>query len=55
MSLAGTSTDTTTPDGRLMLTVLGEPAEFDRDTVCTRCKAVEDRVHPGLFWEEQHR
>jgi len=35
-SLAGTWADTTTPHGRLMLTVLGGLAEFERELICVR-------------------
>src|ERR1700738_4325819 len=35
-SLGDTWADTTTPHGRLMLTVLGGPAEFERELICAR-------------------
>jgi DNA invertase Pin-like site-specific DNA recombinase len=40
-SLSDTWADTTTPHGRLMLTVLGGPAEFERELI--RARTGEDR------------
>jgi hypothetical protein len=38
--------DTTTPHGRLMLTVLGGLAEFERELILARTGAGRDRSHP---------
>src|SRR5215469_10984781 len=44
-SLGDTWADTTTSDGRLMLTVLGGPAEFERDLI--RARTGEGRARRG--------
>jgi DNA invertase Pin-like site-specific DNA recombinase len=44
-SLADTWADTTTPHGRLMLTVLGGLAEFERESINGYCADV---------WSESH-
>jgi DNA invertase Pin-like site-specific DNA recombinase len=43
-SLADTSADTTTPHGRLMLTVLGGPAEFERELIRARTGEGRERA-----------
>jgi DNA invertase Pin-like site-specific DNA recombinase len=43
-SLGDASADTTTAHGRLMLTVLGELAEFERDLIRTRTTEGRDRA-----------
>jgi DNA invertase Pin-like site-specific DNA recombinase len=44
LKVLGTSIDTSTPDGRLMLNVLGSFAEFERDIMLVRQKAGIERA-----------
>ncbi len=44
LSLADAWADTTTPHGRLMLTVLGGLAEFERNLIGTRTSEGQERI-----------
>ena len=55
-SLADAWADTTTPHGRLMLTILGGLAEFERELIRARTtegrkRAIERGVHMGPPWK----
>jgi DNA invertase Pin-like site-specific DNA recombinase len=53
-SLADVWAETTTPHGRLMLTVLGGLAEFERDLIRTRTGKVERAPRrAGFIWVDR--
>jgi DNA invertase Pin-like site-specific DNA recombinase len=49
-SLGDTWADTTTPHGRLMLTVLGGLAEFERELILARTSDGRTRSQPSAGW-----